>query len=43
MAKAPAKKSAKKKTSKRDAKLPIVSKVSKGRKPSTKEGNEIIK
>jgi len=36
MAKAEVKKLGKKKTSKRDAKLPIVSKVSRGRKPSKK-------
>jgi hypothetical protein len=43
MAKAAVKKSTKKKTSKSDEKLPIVPKVSLGRKQSTKEKNKITK
>ena len=43
MAKAAAKKSAKKKTSKTDKKRPTVPKVSSGKKQNTKAGNDIIK
>ena len=43
MAKAAAKKSVKKKTSKTDSKLPTLPKVSAGKKQNTKEGNDIIK
>ena len=43
MAKAAVKKSAKKKASKTDSKLPTIPKVSAGQKQNTKAGNDIIK